>query len=202
MKNSVLETAETAVLEVAAHSGVSEAVPVAYVIDSSHSSAQFSVRHLMIANVKGEFTKLTGTVTYDAANPAASRVEAVIDANTINTRNEERDAHLKSGDFLDAARFPTLTFQSKEFRTRNGRLQISGDLTIRAITREVVLDVDGPTAEIKDPWGRLRVGATATTTINRKDWGLVWNRALETGGVMIGDELRITLDIEATREAT
>lgn len=201
MKNSVLETAETAVLEVAAHSGVSEAVPVTYLVDPSHSSAQFSVRHLMIANVKGEFTKLTGTVTYDAANPAASHVEAAIDANTINTRNEERDAHLKSGDFLDAAKFPTLTFQSKEFRTRNGRLQISGDLTIRAITREVVLDVDGPTAEIKDPWGRLRVGATATTTINRKDWGLVWNRALETGGVMIGDELRITLDIEATREA-
>ena len=174
--------------------------PTVYDIDTSQSSAQFSVRHLMISNVKGEFSKVTGTIVYDAKNLAASKISAVIDANTISTRDEKRDAHLKSADFFETAKYPTLNFKSKEFTRVDGNLQIKGDLTIHGVTREVRLDVDGPTAEIKDPWGLGRIGATATTKISRKDWGLTWNNVLETGGVAVGDEVTITIDIEATRK--
>jgi polyisoprenoid-binding protein YceI len=146
-----------------------------YTIDPSHASAQFSVRHMMISNVKGEFSVVSGAFVHDANNLAASRIDAVIDVNSINTREPNRDAHLKSPDFFDAAQFPTLTFRSKEVRNAGGDLQVKGDLTIRGVTREVVLTVDAPTAEMKDPWGNLRVGASATTTLNRRDWGLVWN---------------------------
>jgi polyisoprenoid-binding protein YceI len=155
----------------------------------------------MISNVKGEFTSLTGTIAYDPDNLEESRVEAVIDANTINTRDEQRDAHLRSADFFDTAKYPTLTFRSKEFTSSGGRLSVRGDLTIRGVTREVLLAVDGPTPEVKDPWGNYRFGATATTKVSRKDWGLVWNSVLETGGVMVGDEVTITLDLEAMRQA-
>lgn len=175
--------------------------PEHYVIDPSHSSAQFSVRHLMISNVKGEFAGMTGTIAYHPDNLEASRVEAVIDANTINTRDEQRDAHLRSADFFDTAKHPTLTFRSKEFTSSNGRLGVRGDLTIRGVTREVLLAVDGPTSEVKDPWGNYRFGVTATARVNRKDWGLMWNSVLETGGVMVGDEVTITLDLEAMRQA-
>jgi polyisoprenoid-binding protein YceI len=171
-----------------------------YEIDTAHSSAQFSVRHLMISNVKGEFSKVTGTIVYDPKNLAASKIDAVIDANTISTRDAKRDAHLKSPDFFDTAKYPTLTFKSKEFRNANGKLTIKGDLSLHGVTKEVLLNVDGPTPELKDPWGFTRVGATATTKINRKDWGLGWNQALETGGVVVGDEVTITLDIEATKK--
>jgi polyisoprenoid-binding protein YceI len=177
------------------------AAAATYDIDSSHSSAQFSVRHLMISNVEGEFKKVTGTVVYDPGDLRASRVEAVIDANTINTRDEKRDRHLKSADFFDIAKFPTLTFKSKEFRKTNGKLQIKGDLSMRGVTREVVLDVDGPAAEVTDALGNARLGATATTKISRKNWGFTWNKTIETGGVIVGDEVTITLDIEATRKA-
>jgi polyisoprenoid-binding protein YceI len=172
-----------------------------YEIDPSHSSAQFSVRHLMISNVKGEFSKVKGTVVYDPNNLADSKIEAVIDANSINTREEKRDAHLKSPDFLDTAKHPALTFKSKQLWKANNKIQAKGDLTIRGITREVVLDIDGPTPAQKDPWGNLRIGATATTRFNRKDWGLTWNQALESGGVVVGDEVSITLDIEAIQKA-
>lgn len=203
MKISTVLTRKTllTVLGLFALSGAGLAAPSTYDIDSSHSSAQFSVRHLMISNVKGEFTKVTGTVTYDVGNLSVSRVDVVIDARSINTRDEKRDGHLKSADFFDTAKFPALTFKSKEFRKSNGKLQIRGDLTMHGVTREVVLDVTGPTAEVKDPWGNIRVGATATAKVNRKDWGLAWNKALETGGVMVGEEVTITLDIEATKKA-
>jgi polyisoprenoid-binding protein YceI len=177
------------------------AAPVTYDIDSSHSSAQFSVRHLMISNVKGEFTKVSGSVVWDANNLAASKVDAVIDVNTINTREAKRDAHLKSADFFDAAKYPSLSFRSTEFRKTDGKLQIRGDLTMHGVTRPVVLDVDGPTPEIKDPWGNARLGATASTKLNRKDWGLSWNQVLETGGLAVGEEITITLDLEAVRKA-
>jgi polyisoprenoid-binding protein YceI len=170
-----------------------------YNIDSSHSSAQFSVRHLMISNVKGEFTKVTGSIVYDAANPAASRVEAVIDAATISTREPKRDAHLKSPDFFDTARYPTLSFKSRNVWKSGGKLQVKGDLTLHGVTREVVLAVDGPTPEQKDPWGNTRIGATATTSISRSAFGLTWNKALETGGVMVGDDVSITIDLEAVK---
>jgi polyisoprenoid-binding protein YceI len=170
-----------------------------YDIDSAHSSAQFSVRHLMISNVRGEFNKVTGTVVYDAANPAASKVDASIDVSTINTREPKRDAHLKSPDFFDAAKYPTMTFKSTQVRKTGGGLEVKGNLTLHGVTREVVLAVEGPTPEQKDPWGNLRVGATASTKINRKDFGLTWNQALETGGVMVGDEIAITIDLEAVK---
>jgi polyisoprenoid-binding protein YceI len=169
-----------------------------YQIDSSHSAATFSVRHLMISNVKGEFGKITGTIVYDADNLAASKVEAVIDATTINTREPKRDAHLKSADFFEVDKYPTITFKSKEFRKTGGKLQVSGDLTMHGVTREVVLDIDGPTPELTQR-GSARIGAAATTTISRKDWGLTWNRAIEAGGVTVGDEVKIAIDIEAIR---
>jgi polyisoprenoid-binding protein YceI len=155
----------------------------------------------MISNVKGEFTKVSGTIVYDPKNPAAAKIDAVIDVNSISTREPQRDTHLKSPDFFDTAKFPTLTFQSKQVWKSNGKLQVKGDLTMHGVTHEVVLDIDGPTAEVKDPWGNPRFGASATTKVDRKNWGLVWNKALEAGGVMIGDEVTITIDIEATRKA-
>lgn len=170
-----------------------------YDIDSAHSAAQFSVRHLMISNVKGEFTKVTGTVLWNPANPAAGKVEATIDVGTISTREPKRDAHLKSPDFFDAARFPSITFKSRQVSKSASGFQVKGDLTIHGVTREVVLDVEGPTPEQKDPWGNTRIGATASARINRKDFGLGWNQALETGGVMVGDEVAITIDLEAVK---
>jgi len=172
-----------------------------YEIDSAHSGAHFSVRHLMISNVKGEFSKVTGTVVYDPTNVSATRIDATIDATTINTRDEQRDAHLRSADFFDTEKYPTLTFKSTQVSKSKDKLRVTGDLTIHGVTREVTLDVDGPTAEVKDPWGNTRVGATASTKINRKDWGLNWNSALETGGVLVGEDVTITLDIEAVKKA-
>ncbi len=172
-----------------------------YQIDTAHSAAQFSVRHMMVSNVKGQFNKLTGTIVYDPANLAASKVDATVEAATVNTRETRRDDHLKSPDFLDAAKFPSLTFKSKSIYREGGELKMKGDLTIHGITREVVMAVDGPSPEIKDARpGFYRIGASATTKINRKDFGLMWNRALEAGGVVVGDEVVVTIDIEATRK--
>ena len=171
-----------------------------YEIDTAHSSAQFSVRHMMVSNVKGEFNKVTGTVVYDPKNPAASKIDAVIDVTTISTREPKRDAHLKSPDFFDAAKYPAITFQSKSVLIANGKLQVRGNLTMHGVTHEVVLTVEPPSPEIKDPYGLLRTGTTASTKVNRKDWGLNWNAALETGGVVVGDEVTITLDVEMTRK--
>jgi polyisoprenoid-binding protein YceI len=182
-------------------SGTAQVQAATYDIDPVHSAAQFSVRHLMISNVKGEFTKVTGTIVYDPKNLAATKVEAVIDATTISTREPKRDAHLKSPDFFDTAKFPTLAFKSKQVSRANGGIHVKGDFTLHGVTREVVLVVDGPTAEQKDPWGNIRIGATATTKINRKDYGLTWNQALEAGGLAVGDEVSITVDLEAVKHA-
>jgi polyisoprenoid-binding protein YceI len=170
-----------------------------YQIDPAHSAAQFSVRHMLISNVKGEFTKLTGTVSYDPKDVAASHVEAVIDATTISTREPRRDGHLKSPDFFDVAKYPTITFKSKKFALAGGKLQVTGDLTMHGVTKEVVLDLDGPTPEVKDQRGNFHIGASATTKINRKEWGVAYNALLEGGGAVVGDEVTITLDIEAVR---
>jgi len=172
-----------------------------YQIDSAHSSAQFTVRHMMISNVRGEFTKLSGSIAYDPADPANSSVEATIDAASINTRDPQRDAHLKSADFFDVERFPALAFRATEIGVRDGEGKVKGDLTIHGVTREAVLHVEGPTPEAKDPWGNLRIGATATAKINRKDFGLTWNAALEAGGVLVGEEVKITIDLEAIRQS-
>ena len=172
---------------------------VTYTIDPVHSTAGFKVRHLMVSNVRGEFSKVTGTVVFDAGTPANSRVEASIDATTIHTRDEQRDAHLKSADFLDVEKFPAITFVSKKVAGADGEWKVTGDLTIHGVTNEVTLDVDGPAPEAKDPWGNVKSGASATTKISRKDFGMVFNMALETGGVMVGDEIAITLELELLR---
>lgn len=170
-----------------------------YTIDPAHSKAQFSVRHMMVSNVRGEFTKISGTVDYDQQNPTAIRIDATIDATSINTGEPKRDAHLKSPDFFDTTKHPVLTFKSKSARKTGFGLAVTGELTIHGVTREVVLDVEGPTTEIKDMMGSLRRGATATARINRRDFGLTWNAALETGGLVVGDQVSITIDVEAVR---
>lgn len=169
-------------------------------IDPAHSHAQFSVRHLMISNVKGEFTEVSGQVRFDPGQPQDLEGEAQINVNTINTREPDRDKHLKSADFFDADNYPAITFKSKRAEKGADGLKLTGDLTIRGATREVTLEVEGPTPPVKDPWGFTRVGASASTKINRKDFGLTWNQALETGGVMVGDEVKITLDVELIAE--
>lgn len=173
--------------------------PITYQIDSAHSSVHFSVRHLMLSNVRGEFGKVSGTVNYDAQNPANSSVEATIDAASINTRDAQRDGHLKSADFLDVEKFPTITFRSRKIEAKGDGGKITGDLTIHGVTREVTLEVEGPTAEVKDPWGKQRVGASAKTKIDRREFGITWNAAMETGGVMVGHEVKIEIDVEFVR---
>jgi polyisoprenoid-binding protein YceI len=166
-------------------------------IDPAHSVAEFRVKHMMISNVKGQFAKVSGKLVLDESNPANSQVEALIEANSIATRDPQRDAHLKSADFLDVENFPTLSFESSRISiVRNGELAVAGDLTIRGVTRKVAFDVEGPTPPIKDPWGNTRVAVSATTKINRKDFGLTWNTILEAGGIAVGDEVTITLDVE------
>ena len=166
-------------------------------IDRAHSAAEFKVKHMMISNVKGQFAKVQGALTLDEDDITQSRVEASIEANSISTRDPERDAHLKSPDFLDVEKHPTLSFQSTHImRTGDGELAVAGDLTIRGITRKVVFAVDGPSQPAKDPWGNTRIGLSAATKINRKDFGLTWNAALETGGILVGDEVTITLDVQ------
>jgi polyisoprenoid-binding protein YceI len=174
---------------------------VVYRIDSTHSAAHFSVRHLMVSNVRGEFTKLSGTLAYDASNPANSSLEARVEVASISTRDAQRDAHLKSPDFLDAEKFPELTFRSTEVTRDGDAWRLKGDLTIHGVTREVTFSVDGPTPEVKDPWGGYRIGATAETKIHRKDFGLTWNMALEAGGMVVGDEVKILIELEAMRQA-
>jgi polyisoprenoid-binding protein YceI len=175
---------------------------VVYQIDPAHSSAQFKVRHMMIANVKGEFTKVSGTVKANEADPSATQIQASIDASSINTRDEQRDAHLKSADFFDVEKFPVVTFQSsKVLPTGPDTFEVMGDLTIHGVTRQVALAVEDVTPETKDPWGNMRRGATAKAKINRKDFGLQWNMALEAGGFLVGDEIEITADVELIRQA-
>jgi polyisoprenoid-binding protein YceI len=172
---------------------------VAYTIDPAHSTAGFKVRHLMVSNVRGEFSGLAGTVVFDSGAPANSRVEARIDATTIHTRDEQRDAHLKSADFLNVEKFPAITFVSTKISGGGGEWKVTGDLTIHGVTRQVALDVEGPAPEAKDPWGNMKSGATAVTKISRKDFGMEFNMVLETGGVMVGDEIAITLEVELLR---
>jgi len=169
-------------------------------LDPAHSSVQFSVRHLMVSNVRGEFGKLSGNVQGDEADPTHAKLEAEIDAASVNTRIEKRDTHLRSADFLDVAKYPKITFVSTKIEPGSaGHVKVSGDLTLHGVTRPVVLDVEGPTPEMKDPWGKTRAGAQATTKINRKDFGIAWNQTLDAGGVAVGDELTITIDVEATK---
>lgn len=166
-------------------------------IDPAHSAAEFKVKHMMISNVKGQFAKVSGKLTLDESTLANSQVKATIEAASIETRDAQRDAHLKSEDFLHVEKFPTLSFKSTGIHVvRDGELAVEGDLIIHGVTRKVVFTVEGPTPPTKDPWGNTRVAISATTKISRKDFGLTWNAALETGGILIGDEVTITLDVE------
>ncbi len=164
-------------------------------IDPAHSTAQFVIRHLMITNVRGGFSGVQGTVAYDPDDLSASSVDVIIDVNSLSTGDAARDAHVKSADFLDAEKYPTITFKSKTIAKGGDGLKVTGDLTIHGATKEEVLQVEGPTEEQKDPWGNTRVGASATTKIKRSDFGLTWNAALETGGIMLGDDLKVELDV-------
>jgi polyisoprenoid-binding protein YceI len=171
-----------------------------YELDSAHSTASFSIKHMMIAKVHGGFEKLSGTLIYDPAAPTQAKVEISIEANSINTREAQRDNHLKSADFFDVEKFPKISFSSKSVEGSGGELKVLGELTIHGVTKEVILEVDGPTNEIKDPYGNLKIGASATTKIKRKDFGLTWNAALEAGGILVGDDVNITLDVQFVKK--
>jgi polyisoprenoid-binding protein YceI len=171
-------------------------------IDTAHSSASFTVRHMMVSNVHGRFGKVEGTIVFDGKNIADVTAQATIDATTITTDNEKRDAHLKSPDFFDVAGFPTITFKSKRAEAvGKGKFKLVGDLTMRGTTKEVVLDVDGPTDPVTAQ-NSQRVGATATTTVNRKDFGVSWSRAMDGGGYVVGDDVKITIELELIKQTS
>jgi len=166
-------------------------------IDPNHTAAQFSVRHLGVSTVRGAFTKVAGSAQHDAADPSKDTLEATIDANSVDTRVQMRDNDLRSPRFFDVQKYPTITFHSKQATVVGpGKLQITGDLTIHGVTRKVTFAVEGPTPPAKDPWGNTRLAVSATTKINRKDFGLTWNAALETGGILVGEDVTITLEVQ------
>jgi polyisoprenoid-binding protein YceI len=172
-------------------------------IDPQHSSAQFAVRHLGLSTVRGAFSKLSGTMQLDDQDITKSTIEVSIDVNTVDTREPDRDKDLRSERFFDVAHFPAMTFKSKKVeQVAQGKLRVTGDLTIRGTTKEVVLDVDGLAAPVKDPWGNQRIAASATTKINRQDYGVKWNAKLDNGGVVVGDDVNITIDVEMIQKTT
>lgn len=166
-------------------------------LDASHSQASFTVKHMMVANVRGEFRKLEGVLTLDDKDLTKSNVDVTIDAASIDTRDEKRDAHLKSPDFFDVANTPKITFKSTKIEKSGDGYKVAGNLTLHGVTKPVVLDVEGPTAPVKSPWGTESIGISGTTQINRKDFGLVWNKPLEVaGGVLVSDTVKISIDAE------
>jgi polyisoprenoid-binding protein YceI len=181
---------------------VPAAQAVEWEIDSTHTTTQFSVRHMMVAKVRGQFEKVTGTVVLDEQDLTRSQIDVVIDASTINTRNAQRDGHLRSPDFLDVAQFPEIRFRSTHIEQRGGgELAVTGDLTLHGVTRPITLAVEGLTQPLKNPWGKLVRGVAAAGKLNRKDWGLTWNAALETGGVLVGEEVELQIDAELVEKA-
>lgn len=174
---------------------------MAWVIDSAHSEINFSARHMMISTVRGRFEKFSGTVNFDEAEPARTTVDVQIEAASVNTKEAQRDGHLKSPDFFDAEKYPYLTFKSKRVEVKDSHhAKLYGDLTIRDVTKPVVLDVEYA-GQAKSPWGTFSAGFSAQTKINREDWGLTWNQALETGGVLVGKEVTISIEVEIVKQA-
>ena len=171
-----------------------------WTIDPKHSTAQFTVGHLAISNVSGNFTNVTGTIDLNEKDITQSQVSAVIDVNSIDTRVSDRDKDLRSPNFFDVEKYPTIEFKSKRIVNSGGKLQLIGDLTMHGTTREVTLDVDGPTPELNDPWGNVRRGFSASTTLNRKDFGLTYNHALKTGEAVVGDNVKIQIDLELIKK--
>lgn len=172
-----------------------------YTIDASHSTAEFTVRHMMITNVRGRFGALEGTIEFDPDHAERSNVDVTIDATSIDTRDEKRDGHLKSPDFFDTANHPKLTFKSTKVTKSGDGYEVVGDLTMRGVSKSVTLTVEGPSAPSKDPWGNTRIGASAHAKINRKDWGLNWNAALEAGGILVGEQVKIALEVSLIQAA-
>jgi polyisoprenoid-binding protein YceI len=169
-------------------------------IDPAHTNVEFTVRHMMISNVKGDFEKTSGTITTEGSDPSSAKIDATIDASSVDTRVDRRDAHLKSPDFLDVEKFPTITFKSTSVESAGpNKWKVAGNLTLHGVTKPVVLNVEGSGPPIK-VMGNTRAGASATTKIKRSDFGLVWNKTLETGGVMVGDEVAISIDVEAVKK--
>lgn len=170
-------------------------------IDPNHSSAQFAVRHLAISTVRGAFTKVNGTVQFDDKDISKSTVDVTIDATSVDTRVEARDKDLRSDHFFDVEKYPAITFKStKVEQVAPGKLKVIGDLTIHGVTKQVALDVEGPTAPVKDPWGNQRVAVSATTKINRQDFSVKWNATMDGGGVVVGDDVAITIDAELVQK--
>jgi polyisoprenoid-binding protein YceI len=170
-------------------------------IDPPHTNVEFSVQHMMISNVKGQFQKTSGTITVNGNDPTSAKIDATIDASSIDTRVDKRDMHLKSPEFLDVAKYPTITFKSTKVEADGpGKWKVTGDLTLHGVTKPVVLEVESSGTPIHDPMGDTRAGASATTKIKRGDFGLTWNKVLESGGVMVGDEVAISIDVEAIKK--
>ena len=173
---------------------------MSWLIDSAHTEANFAVRHMMISHVRGRFERLSGTVEFDEAQPVNTKVDVIVETASINTREEKRDAHLKSPDFFDVEKYPQLTFKSKRVDVQDAtHARLIGDLTIRDVTRQVALDVEY-NGSAKSPWGTTSAGFSARTSIKRKDWGLNWNVALETGGWLVGDEVQISIELEIVKQ--
>jgi len=170
-------------------------------VDTTNSTAGFGVRHMMVATVRGQFDKVTGTVNIDDKDLTKSTIDVAIDAASISTNDGKRDEHLRSADFFDTAKFPKITFKSKKIEKAGSKLKATGDLTMHGVTKPVTLEFDPPTAPVKSPWGQTVRGVSATGKLNRKDWGLVYNKALETGGVVIGDEVTLQIDVELVAKA-
>jgi polyisoprenoid-binding protein YceI len=189
-----LVTALVALSAAAAHASTWE-------IDPAHTSAQFAVRHLMVSTVRGNMGKTTGTVSLDDADLTQSSVEAIIDVSGLDTREPKRDTHLKSPDFFDVEKYPTMTFKSKKVeKVSDMKYKVTGDLTIKGTTKEVVLEVEGSPKPMSDPFGNTKLGGVARTKINRQDFGISWSKALDGGGLVVGDEVEITIDVELNKK--
>ena len=180
-----------------ATSVTSPASTITWKLDPAHSSAEFKVKHMMISHVKGSFSGLSATLIEDKNDPSRSSVDATVDIGTVSTGDPQRDAHLKSADFFHQEQYPTMTFKSTKVEKKGeGEYRVTGDFTLHGETRPVTFAVDGPSAPGKDPWGNTRIGLSATTKINRKDFGLSWNAALETGGILVGEDVQITIEAQ------
>ena len=177
------------------------AATTSWQIDPLHTAAGFSVKHMVIATVRGQFKGVTGTVSWDDQDLSKSTVDVTIDAKTVDTSEPKRDDDLRSPNFFDVANYPTITFKSKKIeQVSAGKLKVTGDLTIHGTTKEVVLDVEGPSVAIKDPWGNTRVALNATTKINRQEYGIKWNNKLDGGGLVVSDDVNINIDLEMTKK--
>ena len=174
---------------------------VTWEMDPAHSSVQFKVRHMTVSSVKGDFSKFRGVVTIDDKDITQMKVEMSIEAASVNTDHAQRDDHLRGPDFFDVVKYPAITFVSSRVIKADGdKLKVTGDLTLHGVTREITVDVEGPTAEVRDPGGNFRRGATATAKINRRDFGLAWNKVLDSGGLVVGDEVNIYVEVELIRK--